>query len=91
MSEPTDAYGCPLSAIPDMEAEQRLIAAAPDMLKAILTTRCPGGGWNGMPKDIDPTVENCIAHNACGCDLGDAVRQATGAALASSDTKGQRE
>ena len=47
-----------------------------ERLRALLKqARCPGGGWTGMPKDIEPTVGNCMAHDACGCDFGDALRQ----------------
>lgn len=45
---------------------------------ALRSARCPGGGWNGMPDDIDPTVENCMGANACGCNLGDALKPQTG-------------
>lgn len=55
------------------------VNAHDDMLAALRTCRCPGGGWNGMPADVEPTVENCMAAKACGCDCGAAVAKATGA------------
>ena len=58
-------------------ADARLIAAAPALLAAVRTARCPAGGWNGMPDSITvATVADCLAHGVCGCDLGDAVRKA---------------
>ena len=44
------------------------------MREALKQVRCPGGGWNGMPKDMEPTVQNCMAHDACGCIYGDVLR-----------------
>lgn len=45
--------------------------------KAMLKdTRCPAGGWTGMPADMDPTVENCMGHGVCGCIYGEVVRKA---------------
>lgn len=37
---------------------------------------CPGGGWNGMPAELEgrATVADCLAHGACGCIYGDAVQ-----------------
>lgn len=36
---------------------------------------CPGGGWNGMPPEIErATVSDCLAHGVCGCIYGDAVQ-----------------
>ena len=37
---------------------------------------CPGGGWNGMPEELegDARVKNCLAHGVCGCVFGDAIR-----------------
>lgn len=36
---------------------------------------CPGGGWNGMPPDIErATVADCLKHGVCGCIYGDAVQ-----------------
>ena len=35
---------------------------------------CPGGGFNGMPKDAEPTVALCLEHGVCGCIYGDAVQ-----------------
>lgn len=36
---------------------------------------CPGGGFNGMPKDAEPTVALCLDHGVCGCIYGDAVKE----------------
>jgi hypothetical protein len=38
--------------------------------------RCPGGGWNGMPAELEgeATVADCLAHGDCGCIYGDAVQ-----------------
>lgn len=52
--------------------------AASDMLAALKTCQCPGGGWNGMPTDTNPTVENCMAAGKCGCDCGTAINKAEG-------------
>jgi hypothetical protein len=36
---------------------------------------CPGGGWTGMPADLErATVADCLAHGVCGCIYGDAVK-----------------
>lgn len=36
---------------------------------------CPGGGWNGMPLELErATVADCLAHGVCGCIYGDAVQ-----------------
>lgn len=43
---------------------------------ALKSCPCPGGGWNGMPKGIETTIENCMVHDACGCVFGDALRGA---------------
>ena len=64
---------------PEDEANAHLIVAAPDLLDALKTCRCPCGGWNGMG-DIEPTVENCMKAEACGCDCGAAILKATGVA-----------
>lgn len=41
---------------------------------------CPGGGWNGMPAELEgkATVADCLAHGVCGCILGDAVQHIDG-------------
>lgn len=49
-----------------------------EMLAELETSRCPGGGWNGMPADIEPTVENCMAAGACGCSCGAVIAKARG-------------
>ncbi len=41
---------------------------------ALKSCPCPSGGWNGMPENVEPTVENCMKHDACGCVYGDALR-----------------
>lgn len=38
---------------------------------------CPGGGWTGMPAEIEErgaTVAECLADGSCGCIYGDAVQ-----------------
>ena len=37
---------------------------------------CPGGGWNGMPAELEgkATVADCLAHGTCGCIYGGAVQ-----------------
>lgn len=37
---------------------------------------CPGGGWNGMPAELEgrATVSDCLSHGVCGCIYGDAVQ-----------------
>jgi len=37
---------------------------------------CPGGGWTGMPAELEGrvTVADCLAHGVCGCIYGDAVQ-----------------
>lgn len=72
----TDEEGFPLN--PELEARRRLRDAAPDMLAALKSCDCPGGGWNGQPKDTIPTVEDCVAYGQCGCTQGDAVKKAEG-------------
>jgi len=54
----------------------RAVNCHDDLVAALRTCRCPGGGWNGMPEDMDPTVENCMAAGACGCDCGAALAKA---------------
>jgi hypothetical protein len=63
---------------PAWDADSRLIAAAPDMLKALRTCLCPAGGWTGMPKDMIVTVQDCVDAGMCGCDCGAAIARATG-------------
>jgi hypothetical protein len=46
-------------------------AAEIERLRAALKScHCPGGGWNGMPDNMEPTIENCMKHDACGCCYG---------------------
>jgi len=59
------------------EANSRLVAAAPDLLRELRTSRCPGGGYTGQPYSEAPTVENCLKAGVCGCTAGEAVRKAT--------------
>jgi hypothetical protein len=42
---------------------------------ALLTVPCPGGGWNGMPAELEgrATVADCMSHG-CGCIYGAALR-----------------
>lgn len=37
---------------------------------------CPGGGWNGMPGELEgkATVADCLADGSCGCIYGGAVQ-----------------
>ena len=37
---------------------------------------CPGGGWSGMPSELEgkATVADCLARGVCGCIYGDAVQ-----------------
>ncbi len=36
---------------------------------------CPGGGWNGMPVELErATVADCLSHGVCGCIYGEAVQ-----------------
>ena len=79
----TDMHGTRICRIEKWTSEvdkgvARLMAAAPDLLRELKTSKCPGGGWNGMPPDVDPTVENCMAAGMCGCSCGAAIAKATG-------------
>lgn len=76
-----DKYGGSVAeAIPNAAAAQ-MMAAAPALLDELRTALCPGGGWNGMPKDIVvATVDDCLKHGVCGCSKGAAVTKATGPA-----------
>lgn len=40
---------------------------------ALRTCPCPGGGWNGMPADLEPTVAACVDNKVCGCVYGAAL------------------
>ena len=63
---------------PDVWGNANLIAAAPEMLEAILTTQCPRPA-NSVPADVTyHPVSECLRLGNCGCDLGAAVRKATG-------------
>jgi hypothetical protein len=37
---------------------------------------CPGGGWAGMPAELEgkATVADCLSRGVCGCIYGDAVQ-----------------
>jgi hypothetical protein len=37
---------------------------------------CPGGGWTGMPAELEgrATVADCLANGVCGCIYGDAAQ-----------------
>jgi hypothetical protein len=66
-------------------AKRRALAIADERAKeanalraALRSARCPGGGFNGMPKDAEPTVGLCLDHKVCGCDLGAALEQKAG-------------
>lgn len=55
----------------DSQATMLEAAAEIDHLHALLRdARCPGGGWSGMPDDIDPTVDACLKAGVCGCVFG---------------------
>ncbi len=56
-------------------ANTRLIAAAPDLLAALLSSPCPRPA-NAAPDDI--SVEVCIARDECGCNCGAAIAKAKG-------------
>jgi hypothetical protein len=47
--------------------QEHQIVVLRDLLK---TCPCPGGGWNGMPDGMEPTVGACVDHNVCGCIYG---------------------
>jgi hypothetical protein len=49
-----------------------------ELLAELKSCLCPGGGWNGMPKDMEATVQACMTHGVCGCTLGAAVAKAEG-------------
>jgi hypothetical protein len=57
---------------------------------------CPGGGWNGMPAELEgkATVSDCLAHRTCGCIYGDVVkhieRQGEALGLARNYSAGRR-
>lgn len=54
-----------------------------EQLRSVIRTcLCPGGGWNGMPKDMVATVADCLAADVCGCDLGDALKKQSDYAIA---------
>lgn len=38
---------------------------------------CPGGGWTGMPAELEgkATVADCLMYGTCGCIYGDAAQQ----------------
>jgi hypothetical protein len=64
-------------------ADARLIAAAPDLLRELRSSPCPGGGWTGMPDEVadrGATIQDCLNAGVCGCGSGAAVAKATGAA-----------
>lgn len=49
-------------------------AAEIERLRVVLRTcPCPGGGWNGMPADLEPTVAACVDNKVCGCVYGAAL------------------
>lgn len=57
-----------------LDAENKALMAEIERLRAALRSAlCPGGGFNGMPKDAEPTVGLCLDHGVCGCDLGAAI------------------
>lgn len=58
----------------EVEANARLIAAAPDLLAVVKISPCPRPA-NAAPDHL--TVEQCMGHGECGCDAGAAVRKAT--------------
>ena len=53
----------------DQEVMNRLVSA-------LRTALCPGGGWNGMPKDMVATTDDCVKNGVCGCDQGAALCEA---------------
>jgi len=56
-------------------ADAALIAAAPDLLTELQTSRCPRP-TNTAPWDT--TVAQCLARDECGCSAGGAVMKALG-------------
>jgi len=52
-------------------ANAALIAAAPDLLVALLTSPCPHPARDGIY-----TVKECIEIGDCGCDNGPAIAKA---------------
>lgn len=62
-------------ALGEAVANACVIAAAPELLTALRTCRCPSPA-NGAPDDT--TVEACIARGECGCDCGAAIAKAEG-------------
>lgn len=62
----------------EASANADLIAAAPEILAALRTCRCPAGGWTGIKDGTEPTIENCMREADCGCVYGDLIRKAEG-------------
>ncbi|MTW19435.1 hypothetical protein GJ689_24905 [Rhodoplanes serenus] len=62
------------SARDEMERLTAECDALAERVKALETelrsTICPAGGWTGQPKDMEPTVANCLAAGECGCSVG---------------------
>lgn len=82
---PFDAYGlkyarpalfdeatAAISAMGGAAAEIERLSAA------LRSCPCPGGGWNGMPEGLEPTVGACVDHGTCGCVYGAAVSEQKG-------------
>ncbi len=67
--------GFPYPTNSTIEANARLIAAAPDLLAALLASPCPRPA-NAAPDDI--SVETCITRDECGCNCGAAIAKAKG-------------
>lgn len=57
---------------------ERLRAQRDELVAALKSCSCPGGGWTGMPRDMEATVEACVVNNVCGCTLGAAIAKAGG-------------
>ena len=75
-AEPCRGYRGLLADRDELQREiERLRASNAAMLSLLKRFNCPGGGWNGMPEDMDPTIENCMQHDACGCVYGDMIRR----------------
>lgn len=49
---------------------------AQSTVAGLKSQECPGGGWNGMPAELEGncTVADCLAHGTCGCIYGDAAQ-----------------
>lgn len=56
-----------------LEDIETLLAEIKRLRAALRTCPCPGGGWNGMPAYLEPTVAACVDNKVCGCVYGAAL------------------